>query len=113
MIAPVRGEGFADIFEGNAFNNGLLPIELPREEWEAVVEASRPEGSEATIDLEARTVSIHKQDGNDLTVSFEVPEDQRNRLLKGLDAIAETLLLEEDIRAAEARSPIWMTPQLI
>ncbi len=38
LIAPVKGEGFADIFEGNAFGNGLLPIELPQDEWDAVAE---------------------------------------------------------------------------
>ena len=43
MIAPGKGEGFADIFEGNAFNNGLLPIELPEADWEAIADAGRAE----------------------------------------------------------------------
>src|SRR5436309_10759015 len=47
VIAPVKGEGFADIFEGNAYNNGLLPIELPREDWQVIAEAGR-KGAEAT-----------------------------------------------------------------
>src|SRR5207248_5636404 len=52
VIAPGKGEGFADIFEGNAFNNGLLPIELDPADWKAIVEAANaPEGAEATIDL--------------------------------------------------------------
>lgn len=111
LIAPVRGEGFADIFEGNAYNNGLLPIELPQADWDAVAAASRIDGVEGTIDLESRTVTIHRAGGNDLTVAFEVPEEQRERLLKGLDAIAETLQYEPAIRASEAKSPIWVTPQ--
>ena len=41
VIAPGKGEGFADIFEGNAFNNGLLPIELPDADWQAIAEAAR------------------------------------------------------------------------
>ena len=44
VIAPVKGEGFADIFEGNAFNNGLLPIELPEADWGAVAGASHGDG---------------------------------------------------------------------
>ena len=43
VIAPGVGEGFADIFEGNAYNNGLLPIELPREDWQCH-RRGRPEG---------------------------------------------------------------------
>src|SRR3954468_22845050 len=39
VIAPGKGEGFADIFEGNALNNGLLPIELAEADWRAIVEA--------------------------------------------------------------------------
>ena len=60
MIAPGKGEGFADIFEGNAFNNGLLPIELPGRDWEAIA-AGRPApgGAEVTIDLRAQTVTLH------------------------------------------------------
>ena len=56
LIAPGKDEGFADIFEGNAYNNGLLPIELPETEWEAIAEAGRePGGAEITIDLQSRT----------------------------------------------------------
>ena len=43
VIAPGKGEGFADIFEGNAFNNGLLPIELPDADWKAIADAGPAE----------------------------------------------------------------------
>src|SRR3954470_18119159 len=39
LIAPGKGEGFADIFEGNAYGNGLLPIELPEADWKAIADA--------------------------------------------------------------------------
>jgi 3-isopropylmalate/(R)-2-methylmalate dehydratase small subunit len=109
LIAPGVGEGFADIFEGNAFNNGLLPIELPVGDWQAVAAACR-NGNEATVDLSSQTLTVHKPAG-DLSVKFSIPEDQRNRLLKGLDAVAETLLNEPAIRAHEARMPHWMVSQ--
>ena len=39
LIAPGKDEGFADIFEGNAYNNGLLPIELADSDWQALADA--------------------------------------------------------------------------
>ena len=108
VIAPVKGEGFADIFEGNAYNNGLLPIELPEADWQALARAGRADGgAEATIDLNARTITVHPAAGAEETIRFEVPEDQRHRLLNGLDAIAETLLDGPAIAAYEQHAPAW------
>lgn len=111
LIAPGKGDGFADIFEGNAYNNGLLPIELPVDEWKAVAAACGAEGgAEITIDLHEVRMTVHPAAAPEFTVAFEVPEDQRHRLLEGLDAIAETLLDESAITALEARAPAWITP---
>ena len=111
MIAPIKGEGFADIFEGNAYGNGLLPFELPKAEWEAIAEAARSKaGAEVTIDLEALKLTLHAVSG-DKTFAIDVPEAQRHRLLNGLDAIAETLLDEPAIKAHEDKAPAWITPQ--
>jgi 3-isopropylmalate/(R)-2-methylmalate dehydratase small subunit len=113
VIAPGKDEGFADIFEANAYNNGLLPIELPEPLWKAIVrEASENPGTEATIDLGNQTLALHLADGSSVEYSFEVSENQRQRLLKGLDAIAETMLVDDQIRRHEQRSPTWMTPVL-
>jgi 3-isopropylmalate/(R)-2-methylmalate dehydratase small subunit len=111
LIAPGKHEGFADIFEGNAFNNGLLPIELPDETWRAIAEAAYAPGrAEATIDLQAQMLTLHLPHRPDATFAFEVPEVQRHRLLEGLDAIAETLLHDEEIRRHEQQTPAWMVP---
>src|SRR3954451_2435294 len=59
VIAPGKGEGFADIFEGNAFNNGLLPIELSEPDWKAAPDACRTNGAEVTIDLGTQTLTVH------------------------------------------------------
>jgi 3-isopropylmalate/(R)-2-methylmalate dehydratase small subunit len=113
VIAPGKGEGFADIFEGNAYNNGLLPIELPEADWAEVVRAGRAEGgAEAIVDLEAQTLTVRAAKGETVTVRFEVPEDQRTRLLKGLDAIGETLQDEPAIRAYESHAPAWISTSL-
>ncbi|MDB5350248.1 MAG: 3-isopropylmalate dehydratase, small subunit [Planctomycetota bacterium] len=106
VVAPGKGEGFADIFEGNAFNNGLLPIELADAEWNQIASAVRL-GADATIDLQATTITVHKADGSDATFPFDVPEENRQRLLQGLDFIAETLLEDAAIRRYEKTAPAW------
>jgi 3-isopropylmalate/(R)-2-methylmalate dehydratase small subunit len=118
VIAPGQGEGFADIFESNALNNGLLAIELDEADWRAVATAGqRDAGSaEVTIDLRDQTVTLHDHSGSatgqpEPRFRFEVPESHRHRLLHGLDAIAETLLHEPAIRRHERQAPAWLAPQ--
>jgi 3-isopropylmalate/(R)-2-methylmalate dehydratase small subunit len=108
LIAPGKGEGFADIFEGNSYNNGLLPIELPAEQWEQFADAVRAGGAEVTIDLQNITVTLHPKSGKEVSFPFDVPEANRNRMLKGLDAIGETLLHDDEIRAHEQAMPAWL-----
>jgi 3-isopropylmalate/(R)-2-methylmalate dehydratase small subunit len=111
VIAPGKGEGFADIFEGNAFNNGLLLIELPVDDWNAVAGACRNAGgADVEINLETQTLTVFPSQGSPFSKPFDIPETQRNRLLKGLDAIAETLLDDEAIRSHEASKAAWLTP---
>jgi 3-isopropylmalate/(R)-2-methylmalate dehydratase small subunit len=111
LIAPGKNEGFADIFEGNTFNNGLLPIELPDDAWQTIVEAARePGGAEATIDLPSQMLTLHRPQRPGVRFVFEVPDIQRHRLLQGLDAIAETLLLDDEIRTHEEQAPAWLLP---
>jgi 3-isopropylmalate/(R)-2-methylmalate dehydratase small subunit len=119
LIAPGKDEGFANIFMGNAYNNGLLPIELPRETWSRLVEAGNaPGGAWATVDLENRSVTLFRDDpaaepgrsaadGGPLAFPFDIPEANRHRLLQGLDAISETLLHDDAIVAYERSAPAW------
>jgi 3-isopropylmalate/(R)-2-methylmalate dehydratase small subunit len=112
VIAPGKEEGFADIFEGNAFQSGLLPIELDLPDWGAIVAAANsPGGTELTVDLRDQSLTLHPAEGEERRFAFEIPEAHRNRLLKGLDAIAESLLNEPAIRAYERNTPAWVTPQ--
>ncbi len=115
VITPGKGEGFADIFEGNAYNNGLLPIELPEADWRVIADAARanPGKVDVTIDLENVVILLHTPDGAEKRFSFDVPESDRNRLLKGLDAIAETLLRDDAIAAYEKQLPAWTTPRTV
>ncbi|MGB1546990.1 MAG: 3-isopropylmalate dehydratase small subunit [Alphaproteobacteria bacterium] len=96
VIAP----SFADIFYGNCFKNGILPIRLPEETVETLMKAA-DEGEKGAlkIDLEAQTIT--RADGS--TLSFEIDPFLKHCLLEGLDDIALTLQKEEKIAAFEAR----------
>ena len=100
-FAAVISPKFADIFRGNAGKQGLLAGQVDEatvEQFWAELEASP--GMEATVDLEARTVTV----GN-ITAPFEIDDYTRWRLLEGLDDIGITLGHEEDIAAYEATRP--------
>lgn len=83
IIAP----GFADIFYNNSFKNGILPIVLPKEHVEALMdEAENNPESLMTVDLEKQTVTR----GNRLSFSFEIDPFRKRCLLNGLDDIGLT-----------------------
>jgi len=115
VITPGIGEGFADIFESNAYNNGLLPIELPQEDWDIIATAARtyPGQVHAVVNLQQASITLEIAASTQslAPIPFSIPDDQRNRLLKGLDAIAETLIHDEAIRRHEASMPPWLIPQ--
>jgi 3-isopropylmalate/(R)-2-methylmalate dehydratase small subunit len=115
LLAPGKGEGFADIFESNALNNGLLVVELNPDDWQGIARAARehPGSAEATIDLRDQSVTLHHVANDpsgqrELRYAFQIPESHRKRLLQGLDAIAETLLHEPEIRRHEQHAPAWL-----
>ena len=100
IIAP----SFADIFYGNALNNGLLVVRLKAEEVDALfklVEAN--EGQTITVDLENQQVRA-----GDLSFNFEIDEFRRYCIMNGLDNIGLTLQHGDDIDAFEAKQPAWL-----
>ena len=117
VIARGRKTGFADIFESNALQNGLLAVEVDLVDWEAIATAARrhPGETEVTIDLREQTVKLHSRGAASSEpvegpFHFEIPEAHRHRLLHGLDSIGQTLLREEAIARHERRLPVWVTP---
>ncbi|MEO1029310.1 MAG: 3-isopropylmalate dehydratase small subunit, partial [Pseudomonadota bacterium] len=88
VIAP----SFADIFFNNCFKNGILPIALPLEEIEALIEQAGGANQVFDIDLEAQTVTT--PDGKIL--QFDIEEGRKENLLAGLDEIGQTLSNESD-----------------
>ncbi len=94
---------FADIFFNNCFNNGILPIVLPRETIEQLFNEVRAEEEyELTVDLPAQ--EIVKPDG--AQISFDIHPFLKERLLNGWDQIGLTLLHEAKITEYEKKRGI-------
>ncbi|MEI9984045.1 MAG: 3-isopropylmalate dehydratase small subunit [Aliidongia sp.] len=84
-IRCVVADSFGDIFYGNCFQNGVLPVRLAAPEVTALA-AEAPDGA-FTIDL--RAGSITAPSGR--RVAFEIDALRRSALLEGLDDIGLTL----------------------
>jgi 3-isopropylmalate/(R)-2-methylmalate dehydratase small subunit len=93
VIAP----SFADIFHQNCLKNGVLPITLPIEDVEYLLEQSKAADYECTIDLHEQTVTDHKG----FQQSFDINGHWKNMLLNGWDEIDHTLSLDAAISAYE------------
>lgn len=96
VIAP----SFADIFFGNSFKNGLLPVSLPAEQVDRLFQVvkDRP-GASLTIDLPQQVVITEAGE----RFAFEIDAFRKECLIKGLDEIGLTLAHADDIRAYEAK----------
>ena len=96
-IRIILAPSFADIFYGNCFKNGILPIQINDELTDLFFKKALSEmGLNLTIDLEKQLI-IDDDDEYD----FKVDEFKKNCLLKGLDDIGLTLEYGEDIKDFE------------
>ncbi|MEI2807406.1 3-isopropylmalate dehydratase small subunit [Albidovulum sp.] len=87
-IRCVISTSFADIFYNNCFKNGILPIVLPQEDIDKLMDdAQRGANAVITVDLESQT--LKGPDGG--CISFEIDPWRKHCLLNGLDDIGLTL----------------------
>jgi 3-isopropylmalate/(R)-2-methylmalate dehydratase small subunit len=94
IVAP----SFADIFYNNCFQTGLLPVVLGDDILQHWYERyDREHGLELRVDLQEQLVS----DAAGRSIPFSVDPYRKAMLLRGLDEIGQTLLLEEQIAAFE------------
>ncbi len=98
-IKVVIANSFADIFHGNCFKNGILPIVLPKDETDALKKYASKEQNNFIINLEQQTIS--SEDGN-FVMKFEITPERKKILTEGLDDIAETLQYSNLINKFEA-----------
>ncbi len=90
--------GFADIFKSNSLKNGLLPVEVNPEVYEALMEAvQRDRATKITINL--RTQSVTGLDG--LEATFPIDAFSKHCLLEGIDQLAYLLSFDEKITTYE------------
>jgi 3-isopropylmalate/(R)-2-methylmalate dehydratase small subunit len=92
---------FADIFKGNALNNGLLPVQVSKEFLNdlLVLIASHPE-TELEVNLESQTISV-KDSG--LSEDFEIDAYKKTCMINGYDDIDYLVNNKEQIEAFEAQ----------
>ncbi|MCI3132595.1 3-isopropylmalate dehydratase small subunit [Phenylobacterium aquaticum] len=98
-ISCVIATSFADIFYNNCFQNGLLPVVLQAGEVEALMDEAKGGNHMVTVDLEAQTVVSP----SGKTFAFQIDANRKEKMLKGLDAIGETLQAAVDIDVYESK----------
>ena len=99
-IRCVISTSFGDIFYNNCFKNGILPIKMPKEIIEKLMDdASR--GSNAVLEIDLEKQEIKGPDGG--TVHFEIDPFRKKCLLEGLDDIGLTLEKKSDIDTFEKK----------
>ncbi len=94
VIAP----SFADIFYNNCFKNGILPITLPEEEVEQLLDSAE-DGANAvfSVDLISQTVTSPRG----VSFEFEIDQFRKHCLVNGLDDIGLTMEKTEKIDSYE------------
>jgi len=94
IIAP----SFADIFYNNCFKNGILPIALPKEDVDKIMDDAE-RGSNAIIAVDLEKQEITGPDGG--KVKFKIDAFRKHCLLNGLDDIDLTMEKVEKIDSFE------------
>lgn len=90
---------FADIFRGNALNNGLLPVQVSEDFLHKIFSAieQNPQAT-FTINLEQQQFTI---DGTGQSTGFEIDAYKKHCLLNGQDDIDFLLSIKDKIEAYE------------
>ncbi|WP_438974537.1 3-isopropylmalate dehydratase small subunit [Roseicyclus sp.] len=97
VIAPA----FADIFYNNCFKNGILPIVLPQEIVDQLMDDAQ-NGANATLTVDLENQIITRPDGQ--TVAFDVDAFRKHCLLNGLDDIGLTMEKAAAIETFETKA---------
>ncbi|MGN7758466.1 3-isopropylmalate dehydratase small subunit [Chryseobacterium lathyri] len=91
---------FADIFKGNALNNGLLPVKVSEEFLKEILEGIQENpDNEIAIDVELQSVSF-----KDTTETFELDSYKKICLLNGYDDIDFLISKKQAIEQFELKT---------
>ena len=105
IIAP----SYSDIFSGNAVKNGIVPVVLPQDAIDRLVEVAKTD--EVTVDLETMTVTTPFQD----RFEFSIDPFRRQCLMEGLDEVGLTLARDTAIskyESAVASERPWLSREM-
>ena len=94
VIAP----SFADIFYNNCLKNGMLPITLPAEQVDKLLDEAR-QGANATTTIDLENQVITGPDGG--SIPFDIGPFHKHCLIEGLDDVGLTLQKTDKIDAFE------------
>lgn len=95
---------FADIFYGNSINNQLLVVTLSNSKLDQIF-AKVVHNPKVIVSVELTSQTVKCEE---LEFSFEIANNHKTNLLKGLDAIGQTLELNEQITQFEGKRHIWL-----
>ena len=107
-IRCVISTSFADIFYNNCFKNGILPIVMPQEIVDVLMEDAR-KGANARMTVDLENLTVTTSDGQ--SFGFELDPFRRHCLLNGLDDIGLTMEKSASIDVYEtqmAQSRPWV-----
>lgn len=91
---------FADIFKGNALNNGLLPVKVSEDYLKDLMETiTENPSTQITVDVEKQTISF-----NDKTENFELDSYKKICLINGYDDIDFLTSKKEAIQKFEQKT---------
>ncbi len=102
-IRCVISTDFADIFYNHCFKNAVLPIKLPPEDVEKLMEDAE-RGANATITVDLENQKITGPDGGE--ISFDLDPFRKHCLINGLDDIGLTMEKADKIDAFEEKNKI-------
>ena len=91
-IKAVIASSFGDIFYNNCFKNGVLPIQLQKNQIEELFKTVKDEIVEFSIDLQERIII-----NGDKEISFYVEDHLIDKIIYGLDDVDITLKEEDKI----------------
>ena len=96
---------FADIFKGNALNNGLLPVTVSPAFLDGMFKSiEQNPNATFTVSLEDQTI---RNDSTGATFSFDINAYKKMCLLNGYDDIDFLLSLKDKIAAFEKQQVIY------
>ncbi|UOR06135.1 3-isopropylmalate dehydratase small subunit [Hymenobacter aerilatus] len=94
---------FADIFRGNALNNGLLPLQVSEEVLQRLLaQIEQDPQTQLVVDLAAQTLSVPAWEE---TIPFAIDAYKKECLLNGYDDIDFLVSQKEAIAAYETSRP--------